>query len=96
MRRVVITGLGAVSCIGNSKDFIPETLVTGNSFVQAVMNRTRDSAKNNLGKATKIYNPVGTNSLSQYYGIKYTGYLVTLSNLGRLDISLLYHFHQRF
>ena len=33
MRRVVITGLGAVSCIGNSKEEITESLKAGRSGI---------------------------------------------------------------
>ena len=33
MRRVVVTGLGAVSCIGNSKQAITESLKAGRSGI---------------------------------------------------------------
>ena len=35
MRRVVITGIGAVSCIGNTQDEIVESLKTGRSGIVA-------------------------------------------------------------
>ncbi len=35
MRRVVITGLGAVSCLGNSKEDITESLRLGRSGIVA-------------------------------------------------------------